>query len=67
MKNFEVLKQLPLEIFANSVFDIVKNECKTLEEFESLLKRNYLENADESLKKRGLEAFQELKCSQQIK
>ena len=39
MKNFEALKQMPQSSFANMVFDVVKNQCETLEDFEVFLNR----------------------------
>lgn len=39
MKNFEVLRQMPQSSFANMVFDVVKNQCETLEDFEVFLNR----------------------------
>lgn len=39
MKNFEALKQMPQSSFANMVFDVVKNQCETLEDFEGFLNR----------------------------
>ncbi len=37
MKNFEVLRQMPQASFANMIFDVVKNRCETLEDFEDFL------------------------------
>lgn len=37
MKNFEVLRQMPQACFANMIFDVVKNRCETLEDFEDFL------------------------------
>ena len=37
MKNFEVLRQMPQASFTNMIFDVVKNRCGTLEDFEDFL------------------------------
>ena len=37
MKNFEVLRQMPQASFTNMIFDVVKNRCETLVDFEDFL------------------------------
>ncbi len=39
MKNYDVLKQMPVRSFANMVFHIVKDECESLEDFENFLNK----------------------------
>lgn len=51
MSNHEALKQLPLSNFANLIFDIVKNQCVGLADFEEILKRDFPEDGRGALQK----------------
>ncbi len=57
MTNYDVLKQMPQSSFANMVFDVVKNECETLSDFEKFLQTEIKAELEPTLK----EALQELK------
>lgn len=59
MTNFEAIKQLPEKSFSNMVFNVVKNKCKTLEEFEEFLQAEIKPDLEPVLK----EALQNLQCS----
>lgn len=59
MTNFEAIKQLPEKSFANMAFDVVKNECETLEDFEKFLQMEIEPELEPTLK----EALQNLQCS----
>lgn len=59
MKNFEALKQMPQSSFANMVFDVVKNQCEALEDFEDFLNREIRPDLEPVVK----EALKKLQCS----
>lgn len=59
MTNFEALKQMPLKNFANMVFDVAKNRCESLEDFEDFLKMKIRPDLEPTLK----EALKNLQCS----
>lgn len=50
---------MPCSSFANMVFDVVKNECKTLDDFEKFLKTEVRKDMEPALK----EALQKIQCS----
>lgn len=39
MTNLEALKQMPLKNFAQMIFDIVKRDCETEDDFVEILER----------------------------
>ena len=39
MENFDALKQMPIRSFANMVFNVVKRECQTEEDFVAFLEK----------------------------
>lgn len=39
MTNLEALKQMPLKNFAQMIFDIVKRDCETEDDFIEILER----------------------------
>ena len=47
MTNFEVLKQMPLNSFANMVFNVARRECETEKEFIQFLKKEIPEGLEE--------------------
>ena len=57
MTNFEALKQMPINNFANMVFHVVNNEFKTRGEFEDFLNKEIPANL-EPLLKENLENLQ---------
>lgn len=59
MKNFEVLRQMPQASFANMIFDVVKNRCETLEDFEHFLDSEIKPDLEVELK----EALKKIQCS----
>ncbi len=59
MTNLEALKQMPDNSFANMVFDVVKNRCETLEDFENFLNMEIRSDLEPALK----EALRNLQCS----
>ena len=59
MKNFDALKQMTLKSFASMVFDVVRRECQTEEEFVTFLEKEVPENLEGTVK----EALQKLQCS----
>ncbi len=59
MKNFEVLRQMPQACFANMIFDVVKNRCETLEDFEDFLDSEIKPDLEVELK----EALKKIQCS----
>lgn len=59
MKNFEILKQMPVSSFATMVYDIVKNECNSVEEFEKLLDSDIQEDLEDAVKG----ALHNMQCS----
>lgn len=58
MNNFDALKQMPLEPFANMVFDVARNRCETLTDFEKFLEREVPGDLKPTLKR----ALQNLQC-----
>lgn len=52
--NHEVLKQMPINSFANMIYTMATRDCKTLQEFEALLRREFPEE--------GKRALQDLQC-----
>lgn len=56
--NFEALKQIPCSSFANMVFDVVKNKCDTLKDFEDFLNMDIKPDLEPVLK----EALQNIQC-----
>lgn len=50
MKNFDALKQMPLKNFANMVFNIVMQDCKTVEEFAAILDKEIPEKLEGEIK-----------------
>ncbi|MCM1191986.1 MAG: hypothetical protein NC123_17050 [Butyrivibrio sp.] len=58
MTEFEALKQMPLNNFADIVFCALKEEDRTLEEFIDFLKEEIPEHLEVTLKK----ALHELQC-----
>lgn len=50
MTNLEALKQMPGSSFANMVFDVVKNRCETLEDFENFLNMEIRSDLEPALK-----------------
>lgn len=59
MTNLEALKKMPGNSFANMVFDVVKNRCETLEDFENFLNMEIKADLEPALK----EALRNLQCS----
>lgn len=59
MKNFDVLKQMPLKNYSSMVFNIVTHECKTEVDFEKFLDKEIPEHLEKEMK----EALQEMQCS----
>ena len=59
MTNFEALKQMPINSFANMVFHVVNNDCGTLEDFENFLNREISPDLEPTVK----EALKNLQCS----
>lgn len=59
MTNLEALKQMPVNSFANMVFDLVKKRCQTLEDFENFLNREIKPDLEPALK----EALRNSQCS----
>ena len=51
MTNFEALKQMRVSVFANMVFSCVKNQYKSLSEFEEMLQREFPEDMEGALQK----------------
>lgn len=52
MKNYDVLKQMPIPSFANIVFNVVKRECQTEEDFVAFLEKEYRRSWREPRKRR---------------
>lgn len=59
MTNFEALKHMTLKSFARMVFDVVKTECKTENEFVQFLEKEIPKELEETTK----EALKKLQCS----
>ncbi len=59
MTNFEALKQMPINSFANMIFHVVNNDCETLEDFENFLNREISPDLEPTVK----EALKNLQCS----
>lgn len=58
MNNFDALKQMPLKPFANMAFDVARNKCETLEDFEKFLESEVPEDLKPVLKG----ALQNMQC-----
>lgn len=59
MTNFEAIKELPEKVFSNMVFNVVKNDCETLKDFEDFLQKEIKSELEPTLK----EALQKIQCS----
>lgn len=49
MTNYEVIKQMPLESFANLVYTIATRDCETLQEFETILRKEFPKEGERAL------------------
>ncbi len=58
MTNFEILQQMPLESFANMIFEVTRRDCKNLKDFEAFLKKEIPQDLEKTAKK----ALQDLQC-----
>lgn len=54
MTNYEAITQMPLESFANLVYTMATKDCETLQEFETILRKDF--------PKEGERALQNLQC-----
>ncbi len=59
MTNLDVLKQMSNNSFANMVFNVVKNKCETLEDFENFLNMKIRSDLEPVVK----EALRNSQCS----
>lgn len=59
MTNFEALKQMPINNFANMVFHVANKDCGTLEDFEEFLNKEISPDLEPTVK----EALKNLQCS----
>lgn len=54
LTNYEAITQMPLESFANLVYTMATKDCETLQEFETILRKDF--------PKEGERALQNLQC-----
>ena len=58
MNNFDALKQMPLKPFANMAFDVARNKCETLADFEQFLDTDVPKELEDTVKG----ALQNMQC-----
>lgn len=58
MNHFDALKQMPLKAFANMAFDVARNKCETLADFEQFLDTDVPKELEDTVKG----ALQNMQC-----